>query len=259
MKVTSCLRSTLIALGLVAFAAGSPTPLFAQANAMPAATAPDNPFTLLSPGTLTLTIFGGGDISADYGSSDQGIQIQQSITRHINFVARVTGYQLYINDHFDNPLNPGTGHHSRLNFGRLQAGLDFHLSDSTYISILGGRDVADSSSESVEGDFSTWLLRSWRHPVNLATSSIFTTENQVVSNEVDLRAILYSSDSYTVLAGGGGAIYAGGFVHGVAGQGGPIVGVFFPKWRAGFDLQTGYGSAKEYGELAIYKQFKWTE
>ena len=259
MKVTSCLRSTVIALCLAAFAASSPNPVLAQASAVPSATASSDPFTLLSPGNLSLTIFGGGDISADYGTSDQGVQLHQSITHNINFVARAIGYQLYINDHFDNPLNPGTGHHSRYNFGRLQAGLDFHLSESTYISILGGRDVGDSNAASVEGDFSTWLLRSWRHPVNLATSSIFTTENQVVSNEVDLRAILYSNDSYTVLLGGGGAIYAGGFVHGVAGQGGPIFGVFFPKWRAGFDLQTGYGSAKEYGEIAFYKQFKWTE
>ena len=259
MKATSWLRSTVVALSLASLAVGSPIPVLAQSTATPATTATPDPFTLLSPGTLSLTIFGGGDISADYGTSDQGIQIQQSITHDINFVARVTGYQLYINDHFDNPLDPGTGHHSRYNFGRLQAGLDFHLSDSTYISILGGRDVGDSSAASVEGDFSTWLLRSWRHPVNLATSSIFTTENQVVSNEVDLRSILYSSDSYTVLLGGGGAIYAGGFVHGVAGQGGPIFGVFFPKWRAGFDLQSGYGSAKEYGEITLYKQFKWTE
>jgi hypothetical protein len=259
MKPANCLCSTVIALQLVVFATLLSTPVLAQTTAMPAVTGQSGPFTLLNPGTLTLTIFGGGDISADYGSTDQGVQLEQSITRNINFIARVTGYQLYIKDDFDNPLDPGTGHHSRYNFGRLQGGVDFHPFESTYIAILGGGDVGDSNAASVEGDFSTWLFRESHHPLNLATNSIYTTENQVESNEVDLRAVMYASDSYTVLAGGGGAIYAGGFVHGVAGQGGPIVGLFFPRWLAGFDLQAGYGSAKEYGEIAVYKQFRWTE
>ena len=62
-----------------------------------------------------------------------------------------------------------------------------------------------------------------------------------------------------MLAGGGGAIYAAGFVHGVAGQGGPIFGLFFAQWLAGFDIQAGYGSAQEYGEITLYKQFRFTE
>jgi hypothetical protein len=257
MKLANYLYSTVIALTLVAFGTGLSAPALAQAT--PAVPGQSGPFTLLSPGSLNLTIFGGGDISAEYGSTDQGIQLEQSITHNINFIARVTGYQLYIKDDFDDPLNPGAGHNSRYNFGRLQGGVDFHPFESTYVAILGGRDVGDSNAASVEGDFSTWLLRRWQHPINLAVSSIYTTENQVESSEVDLRAVLYSSESYTVLAGGGGAIYAGGFVHGAAGQGGPIVGLFFPKWLAGFDLQAGYGSAQEYGEIAVYKQFKWTE
>ena len=156
-------------------------------------------------------------------------------------------------------MNPGRGHHSRFNFGRLQGGLDFHIGETSYLSILGGGDVADSYAGSVEGDFSTWLQPRRRHSVNLAVSSIYTTENGVVANEIELRAIAYSTESYSVMAGGGGAIYAAGFVHGVAGQGGPILGFFLSKWRAGIDMQAGYGSAQEYGEIAIYKQFRWTE
>src|ERR1700691_5899249 len=120
MKPANCLRSTVVALHLVFFGTLLSTPVRAQTAAMPVATGQSGPFTLLNPGSLTLTIFGGGDISADYGSTDQGVQLEQSITRSINFVARVTGYQLYIKDDFDNPLDPGTGHQSRYNFGRLQ-------------------------------------------------------------------------------------------------------------------------------------------
>jgi len=231
----------------------------AQTTAVPGpATAPGT-FSLLRPGNLSLTVLGGGYISDDYGVTEQGVQAEQSVTRSVGLVGRVTGYQLYIEDNFDNPLNPGTGHHSRYNFARLQGGLDFHIGETTYLSVLGGRDVGDSHAASAEGDFSTWLLPHWQHAVNLAVSSIYTTENRVVANEIDLRAIALSTEAYTVLAGGGGAIYAAGFVHGVAGQGGPIVGLFLPKWGAGFDIQAGYGSAQEYGEITIYKQFRWTE
>ena len=235
------------------------TAAFAQTTVAPALSASPGPFTLLSPGELSLTVFGGGYISSDYGVTEQGLQAEQSITRVIGLVGRATGYQLYIEDNFDNPLNPGTGHHSRYNFARLQGGLDFHIGETSYFSILGGGDVADSNAASVEGDFSTWLLPHRQHAVNLAASSIYTTENGVVANEIDLRAIAYSTESYTVMAGGGGAIYAAGFVHGVAGQGGPMFGLFLSKWLAGFDMQAGYGSAHEYGEITIYKQFKWTE
>ena len=146
-----------------------------------------------------------------------------------------------------------------MNFARLQGGLDFHVGETSYLSVLGGGDVADSNSASVEGDFSTWLLPHRQHAVNLAVSSIYTTENGVVANEIDLRAIAYSTESYVLMAGGGGAIYAVGFVHGVDGQGGPILSLYLSKWRAGMDIQAGYGSAQEHGEITIYKQFSWTE
>src|SRR6266851_8864496 len=215
------------------------------------------PFTLLSPETLNISVYGGGYISADYGTTEQGVQFTQSITRNIGLIGRATGYQLYIHDDFDNPMNPHTGHQSRLNFGRFQGGLDFHILEGTYLSILGGGDVGDSDAATVEEDFSTWLFRHSAHAINLSASSIYNTENRVVSTEVDLRAVAYSTESYTLLAGGGGAFYAGGFVHGVAGQGGPIFGLYLPGWRMGFDIQSGYGSAQEYGEIAIYKQIEW--
>jgi hypothetical protein len=248
------LESLAMALSLVGLA-------FAQtAKALPSAPpSPSGPFTLLSPGTLNVTVYGGGYVSADYATTDQGLQIAQSITQNIGLIGRATGYQLYINDNFDSPLNPGTGHSARLNFGRFQGGFDFHLFEGTYLSILGGGDVGDSDAATVEEDFSTWLFWKSAHATNLAASSIYNTENKVVSNEVDLRIVAYSTQSYTLMAGCGGAIYAAGFVHGLAGQGGPIIGLYLPNWGFGVDLQSGYGSAQEYGELSLYKELRWIE
>ena len=247
----------LLAVALAVFLGYVPPVLAADAPVLPPPK--PGPFTLLSPEHVDVSIFGGGYASADYAMTEQGVQVSQSITQSIGVVGRVTGYQLYIHDNFDNPLNPGTGHQSRLNFGRLQAGLDFHLSDTTYIAILGGGDVGDSNAATVEGDFSNWFLAESRHPLNFAVSSIYNTENKVLSSEIDTRAVAYATPSWTVLLGGGGAIYGAGFVHGVLGQGGPIVGIYCPRWNLGFEIQSGYGSAKEYGEISLYKQFRWTE
>ncbi len=87
--------------------------VFAQTTAAPAVSASQGPFTLLSPGELSLTVLGGGYISSDYGVTEQGVQVVQSITREIGLIGRATGYQLYIGDNFGNPLNPGRPHHSR--------------------------------------------------------------------------------------------------------------------------------------------------
>src|SRR5438874_4717647 len=71
-------------------------------------------FTLQKPATLNLMGFGGGFVSDKYGTLQEGAQLDQSITPYIGAVARVTGYQLWEGEGFDNPLNPGTGHQARL-------------------------------------------------------------------------------------------------------------------------------------------------
>ncbi len=79
-------------------------------------------FFELKPDVLDVVAFGGGFGSEDYGSIQEGLQLDQRITRYIGAVGRVTGYQLWIGDNFDNPLAPGTGHQPRLNFARLLGG-----------------------------------------------------------------------------------------------------------------------------------------
>jgi hypothetical protein len=210
-----------------------------------------------SPGHLTAVLYGGGFGSDKYGTAQQGFQLEQSITHYIGLVGRVTGYQLWVGQGFDNPLNPGTGHAARLNFVRLQGGLDFLLYPGTHLYLLGGGDLGDSSAGTIEGDFSSWWFLHSHHPINFSFSAIHNWENQVTSSEMDLRMIVMSSEQYLLLAGIGGAVYGGGFITApsVQGQGGPDLGVYLRKWGFGADAQAGYGSAHQYGQLSLYKVF----
>lgn len=211
-------------------------------------------FTIQKPATLQLTGFGGGFISDKYGTLQEGVQFEQSVTPYIGAVGRVTGYQLWEGEGFDNPLNPGTGHQARLNFARFQGGADFTLYPGTHLFILGGRDAGDSHASTVEGDFSTWLLLHSLHPINFSFSANHNFENSVTSSSIDLQAIVRSTRKWIFLAGGGGAIYGGGFISGVEGQGGPDLGVYYRPWNLGISGQAGYGAAHQYGQLSIYKQ-----
>jgi hypothetical protein len=220
---------------------------------------PNGFFQLANPEKLTLTIYAGGFVSDQYGVTQEGFQFEQSVTPYLGLVGRATGYQLYIGHGFDNPLVPGTGYHARYNFGRFQGGLDIQPAEGTNLYLLGGADAGDSSAGVAEGDLSSWILMQSRHPVNLAVAAIYDSQNQVTSSEIDLRTIAWSNEKMVFLAGAGGALYAGGFVHGLDGQGGPLIGFYFPGWRLGLDAQAGYGTSHQYGQLSIYKQFSWIE
>src|SRR5215471_17613004 len=104
-----------------------------------------NFFQLQKPGVLTVTAFAGGFGSEDYGTIQEGFQLDQSITRYLGAVGRVTGYQLWIGDNFANPLSPGPGSVGRLNFVRLLGGASFTLYPGTTLYVLGGRDAGDST------------------------------------------------------------------------------------------------------------------
>jgi hypothetical protein len=216
-------------------------------------------FSLQNPGLLQATVFGGGFVSDKYGVLQEGVQVEQSVTPYIGFFGRATGYQLWEGEGFDNPLAPGTGHSARLNFGRFQGGADFTLYPGTHLYVSGGKDVADSHADIIEGDFSSWLFLHSHHPINASFSSIYNFENGVNSSEIDFQAILMSTEKYMVLGGGGGAFYTGGFLTSVQGQGGPDLGFYYRPWQIGVSAQAGYGSAHQYGQLTMYKQFSWFE
>ncbi len=77
--------------------------------------------------------------------------------------------------------------------------------------------------------------------------------------EIDVRAVVSSTESYLITAGGGGAIYQGGAISSAAGQGGPDLGIYFRKYALGFALQGGYGNADGFGQLSIIKQWDFPE
>src|SRR5579875_3513027 len=221
-----------------------------------------NFFEIATPGRFSLTLFGGGFGSDQYGVTQEGVQAEQSLTRYVGIVGRVTGYQLYMGSGFSNPLIPSasTVHGaSRYNFGRFQGGIDFAVTPTTHVYVLGGDDGGDSHNANIEGDISSWLLVHSLHPLNLLVSSVHSWQNDITASSIDLRVVVLTTENYMLLAGGGGVIYGGGFVSGVAGQGGPDLGVYYRPWQIGADVQAGYGTPNGYGQLTIYKQFSWLE
>jgi len=213
-------------------------------------------FELAEPGQFSITGFGGAFRADRYATTQQGVQFEQSITPYIGVAGRVTGYQLYIGQGFADPLAPDNGRHSaRLNFVRLQGGIDLSPYPLTRIYILGGKDVGDSDGATVEGDLSSWLNSYSKHPINIAISTNYNYQNKVINNEIDLRAVALSGEQYMLFAGGGGAIYNGGFIKGLEGQGGIDLGAYLQHYQTGMDLQGGYGSAGWYGEINIYATF----
>jgi hypothetical protein len=216
-------------------------------------------FQFAKPGRFDLIAFGGGFGSNKYGTVQEGFQGEQSLTRYVGIVGRASGYQLWEGEGFANPLSPGGSPKSRLNFGRFQGGLDFVITPTTHLYLLGGKDAGNSHATSIEGDFSTWLFVHSLHPISFMTSTVHNYENNVTSSSIDIRTVVGSTENFMFTAGGGGALYGGGFVSGVAGQGGPDLGVYYRPWRIGADVQAGYGSADQYGQIALYKQFSWLE
>jgi hypothetical protein len=219
-------------------------------------------FHLAKPEALDAIAFGGGFGSEKYGVIQEGLQLDQSITSYVGVVGRVTGYQLWTGDNIDNPLAPrASGKHlrSRLNFVRLLGGPEFVLYPGTTLFVLGGGDQGDSTAAVIEGDASSWLFTQTRHPINFAFSVNHDFETNITSSEIDLRAILSSTEAYLLTAGAGGAIYAGGGNTGVAGQGGPDLGIYMRKYAVGLALQGGYGNAGGFGQLSIIKQWQFTE
>lgn len=245
-----------------------------------------NFWTLEAPGNLQATVFGGGFASDHYGTTQEGFQLEQSITPYIGLFGRATAYQLFVKRNQLNPFVPTKPHQPQYFFGRFQGGLDFALYPGTDFYLSGGKEAGDSDASLIEGDFSSWVMPHSRHPLNISFSSIHTFENGVTSSEIDFQWILKSTANWIFMGGAGGAIYAGGSspapgallcknlgrfnqkcvigppgsqARPIDGQGGPDLGLFYRPWRIGINAQFGYGVAKNYGQLSIYKQLGWTE
>ncbi len=90
--------------------------------------------------------------------------------------------------------------------------------------------MADSHAVDFESDFSSWLLRYSTHLINASFSAVWNSQNRVTSSGIDLRTVVASTADFMFLAGAGGAVYGGGFVPGVNGQGEPDGGVYHRRW-----------------------------
>jgi hypothetical protein len=218
-----------------------------------------NYFSLQTPGLFQTTLFGGGFVSDKYGVLQEGVQAEQSVTPYIGVFGRATGYQLWIGQGFESPLAPGSGSFPRLNFGRFQGGLDFLLYPGTHFFISAGHDVADSDATVLEGDLSSWIFLHSQHPLNGSFSTIYNWQNGVESTEIDLQAILLSTERFMFLGGIGGAMYFGGFLSNAQGQGGPDLGFYYRPWQMGVSAQAGYGNAHQYGQITMYKTLRFLE
>jgi len=245
-----------------------------------------NFWSLESPANLQATLFAGGFVSEHYGTSQEGFQLEQSISPYVEIFGRATAYQLFVEHNQANPFVASKPNQAQYYFGRFQGGLDFAFYPGTEFYLSGGKEAGDSDSSLIEGDFSSWIMAHSRHPLNFSFSSIHTFQNGVTSSEIDFEWILKSTTNWLWLGGAGGAIYAGGSAptagalicknlgrfnqhcvigppgtqsQSIDGQGGPDLGFFYRPWRVGMNAQFGYGAAKNYGELSIYKQLGWTE
>src|SRR5579862_6788164 len=202
---------------------------------------------------LDVTLFGGGLASQDYYLTDEGIQLEQSVTEGLGIVGRATGYQLWIEKNATSPLEPSNKTVNRLNFGRFQAGFDVSPISGLNIVLLGGHDVGDSDAWTIEGDISMWFLLSSAHPINVFVAPVHNFQNDVTSSEIDFRVVAMQTPDWILLLGAGGQVFGGGFISGIEGEGGPIIGIYNRMYQMGADLQFGYGTPGFYGELNLYK------
>jgi len=220
--------------------------------------------TVSEPPHLSLTIFTSGYGSDSYDMTQEGFEFEQSLTRFVGLVGRVSAYQSYRGDGYNSPFPfSDTDVFARgnpRNFGLFEGGLDLTPIEGTSVKIMGGRAVGDSNTPLIDGELSTWILFHSLHPINF--SSTVTTYQEAETRNfstMDLRTVAYSNGRLMLLAGAGGAIWGGGGSD-LQGQAGPDIGVFVNTWDAEIDVQIGYGgNPHTYGLVTVSKQFGWDE
>jgi hypothetical protein len=213
---------------------------------------------LEKPERLSLRFFAVGYGAEKYGTTDAGVELDQTITRAISFVGRITAYQIYQGTGFDSPLTPAPRSSPR-NFGSFEGGASFSPFQGTIFTLLGGENAGDSDAPIFENQFSSWIWLQSRHPVNLSYSTNHYFQNCVTNGLLDARVAVLSTARLLLLLGVGGAVWGGGSVGQAKGQGGPDVGFFVREWRVSIDLQAGYGSSRTYGMVSFSRSFHWEE
>jgi hypothetical protein len=216
-------------------------------------------FDLVSPGHLRLTLLTTGYDSDAYEKTNEGFELEQSVTRYVGLVGRATAYQVYRGDGYDTPFKnhkPGVR-----NFGRFEGGIDLIPFQGTNLVVFGGEDWGNSDGPVVDGRFSSWFPFHSLHPINLSFDASHYYHNGLSGGRVDLRTVTLSTEELALLVGVGGAIWGGGPErNNLHGQTGPDIGTVIRPWHAQIDLQIGYGGDQHtYGLLSISRTFGWDE
>ena len=216
-------------------------------------------FTPANPQHLSLTLFASAiGNESRYAATHEGFQLEQTLNPYIGVVGRVSGYQIYQGAGWDNPLTVHPGTRPR-NFGVFMGGIDLLPLQGTSLTILGGRDVGDSTGARIEGDFSSWIMLHSRHPINVSFIGDHFYNNGQTSGMIDVRVVMSSWREVTWLLGAGGQLWAGGPEPHVMKEFGPDLGLFFRQWQTSVDLQGGYGNNHGYGTIAVTRHFGWDE
>jgi hypothetical protein len=214
---------------------------------------------LVTPPHLSVTLFSIGYGNEEYGSTQGGFQLEQSVNGLFSLVGRASAYQILKGTiGYDSPLSPASKSAPR-DFGRFEGGLDIIPFPGTSLVLLGGEDVGDSHAPVIEGDFSSWFGIHTAHPFNISFTGSHYYQNGVTSGTYDLRTMAMSTASFILLVGGGGAIWGGGSLAAVKAHGGPDIGIFLRRWQLRVEVQAGYGSAHTYGVVSASRQFNWDE
>jgi hypothetical protein len=167
-------------------------------------------FTPANPQHLGLTLFASAiGNESRYAATHEGFELEQTLNPYIGLVGRVSGYQIYQGAGWDNPLTVHPKTRPR-NFGVFMGGIDLLPFQGTSLTILGGRDVGDSSGARIEGDFSSWILLHSRHPINLSFIGDHFYNNGQTSGMIDVRAVMSSWRKVTWLLGAGGQLWGAG-------------------------------------------------
>ena len=211
------------------------------------------------PQHLGLTLFGMGFGSPLYGTTHAGIELNQTITKRIGPVVRLSGYQLYQGSGFDNPIGAHPREAAPFFFGRIEGGIDVSPWEGGDISVLGGKDWGDSHSTVIDGSISSWFLIRSAHPISFSGESSHYYENNVTNGVIDLRTVAASTGQLLLFAGTGCIIWGGGTAKGPKLDMGPDLGVFLRSLRIRIDLQAGYGSTHAYGFVTFSRHFDWDE
>jgi hypothetical protein len=248
-NMSCCVRAAIvIVLGLIVPLA-SATPAYTHFHL----------FELVTPPHVSVTLFAIGYGNEEYGSTQGGFQLEQSVNGLFGLVGRVSAYQILKGTvGYDSPLSPSSRSAPR-DFGRFLGGLDITPFPGTSLELLGGEDVGDSHAPVIEGDFSNWFGIHTTHPFNISFSGSHYYQNGVTSGTYDVRTMAMSTANFILLMGGGGAIWGGGSLAAVKAHGGPEIGIFLRRWQLHVEVQAGYGSAHTYGVVSVSRQFSWDE